>query len=471
MQKYGQVLRTVNSRAGVLLVLCTALVLTGCTAHLKGVSGPVTWQATDLRVIERSVSGAARDIYAFTLVLEETQGAALTFTHLEYTISQPAFNPTGETRQAVIIWKLHPYGELRLPFSSYWYCAATLATDCLRGGAIAPWYHIILTGTDDQGQDVRVAMDFRLPQNPPQPKIVQAREAPPMPPPSTASAPLGDSGPVPFQTVSNRILVHAVLNHKEYVTLLLDTGSTETFLTPDTVKRLGISPVADAPKRTTTVLGGRQVEFPLVQLSAIAVGEAIMEGLQVGVLASFPDAYLVDGILGGSFLQHFTMTLDYATSRLRLVPKDAAVSSPATAAWPPVVRSAVPIQVIGHHILVRAVLNRTESVTLLLDTGATHTILTPDTAQRLGISPPADAPRQTALVADGQLHEVPFVQLTTLAVGEAVVENLRVGVSALFPQAPVVGGLLGGDFLGQFTVILDRAAHQIRLETRQTGKP
>jgi hypothetical protein len=162
MQKYGHVLRTVHSRAGVLLVLCTALGLTGCIAHLKGVSGPVTWQATDLRVIERSVSGAARDIYAFTLVLEETYGAALTFTNLEYTISQPAFNPTGETRQAVISWKLRPYGELRLPFSSYWYCAA-LATDCLRAGAIAPWYHIILTGTDDQGRAVRVAMDLRLP--------------------------------------------------------------------------------------------------------------------------------------------------------------------------------------------------------------------------------------------------------------------------------------------------------------------
>jgi predicted aspartyl protease len=456
MQKAGQVLRTVPSQVGVLFILCIALLLSGCTANLKGVSGPVTWQATDLRLIERSVSGAARDMYAFTLVLEETQGAALTFTHLEYTISQPAFNPTGETRQAVIIWKLRPYGELRLPFSSYWYCATTLTTACRRGGAIAPWYHIILTGTDDQGRAVRATIDFRLPQNPP------------LPPPRTALATIGDSGAIPFQTVNNRILVHAVLNHKTHVTLLLDTGSTETFLTPDTVKRLGIGPIADAPKRTTTVLGGRQVEFPLVQLSTIAVGDAVVQALQVGVLASFPDAYLVDGILGGSFLQHFTMTLDYATSRLRLVPQDAIVLLPATPALLPVVRCTVPMQVMGHHILVRAVLNRTASVTLLLDTGATHTLLTPDTAQRLGISPPADAPRHTAWVADGQLQEAPFVPLTTLAVGEAVVENLLVGVAALFPQVPGVDGLLGGDFLGQFTVILDRAAHQIRLETHQT---
>jgi hypothetical protein len=62
--------------ASVLVVLGTTMV--GCTACLKGRSGPVAWQATDLRVIERSVSGAERDIYAFSLVLEETQGSALT---------------------------------------------------------------------------------------------------------------------------------------------------------------------------------------------------------------------------------------------------------------------------------------------------------------------------------------------------------------------------------------------------------
>jgi hypothetical protein len=48
---------------GVLVVLGTTIM--GCTVYLKGMSGPVAWQATDLRIIERSVSGADRDIYAF----------------------------------------------------------------------------------------------------------------------------------------------------------------------------------------------------------------------------------------------------------------------------------------------------------------------------------------------------------------------------------------------------------------------
>jgi len=272
--------------------------------------------------------------------------------------------------------------------------------------------------------------------------------------------------------VGNHVLVSALLNRKEYATLLVDTGATHTFLTPDTAKRLGVSPAADAPKHTTTVIGGRRVEFPLVPLSSIAVGQAMRENLQVGVLASFPNAPLVDGILGGSFLKNFTMTLDYATSRLRLVLKEPLPTPPPTPALAlATMRSAVPIQLVGNHVLVRAVLNHTEHVTLLLDTGATYTLLTPTTVRRLGLNPPADAPRRMLRGADGQPHEVPFVQLSALAVGEAMRENLPVGISVLFPRAPSVDGLLGGDFLEQFKMTLDRGTRQMWLESPQTERP
>jgi predicted aspartyl protease len=452
---------------GVLVVLGTTMM--GCTAYLKGMSGPVAWQATDLRIIERSVSGADRDIYAFALVLEETQGSAITFTNLEYTVSQPGINPTGVSYHSSILWKLRSRGELRQPFSFYWNCDER---QCPNWVATAPWYNIILTGTNAQGQPIRVAIDLKLPQSPPKLQRGPSQETLAASPLNPASVPGSDSGPVPFQTVGNHVLVSVLLNQKEHAILLVDTGASHTFLTPDTAKRLGVSPAADAPKHTTTVIGGRQVEFPLVTLSHIAVGQAMRENLQVGVLASFPNAPLVDGILGGSFLKDFTMTLDYATSRLRLVLKEPLPKPPPTPALAlATMRSAVPIQLVGNHVLVRAVLNHTEHVTLLLDTGATYTLLTPTTAQRLGLSPPADTPRRTLRGADGQPHEVPFVQLSALAVGEAMRENLPVGISVLFPRAPSVDGLLGGDFLEQFKMTLDRGTRQMWLESPQTERP
>jgi hypothetical protein len=100
-------------------------------------------------MVQRAVTGTARDLYAFTLVLQETHGAALTFTSLEQTVSDPVLHPAGVTEQFSVRWKLHPHGELRYPFSGYWYCATG---ECPMGlMAPTPWYAFILTGTDARG--------------------------------------------------------------------------------------------------------------------------------------------------------------------------------------------------------------------------------------------------------------------------------------------------------------------------------
>jgi predicted aspartyl protease len=262
-------------------------------------------------------------------------------------------------------------------------------------------------------------------------------------------------------------MVRAVLNQQEYATLLLDTGAGQTFVTPDTAQRLGLIPATDTPTRTTAVVGGRQVQVPMVRLATLAIGNARRDNLPVGVLESFPHAPLFDGILGGSFLEHFTLTLDYPGSRLWLVPRGTPftpLTIPKTLA---VGSHAIPLKLANSYLLVSAVLNRTESVLLLLDTGASHTLITPRVAQRLGVEVTAHTPRRTMMVADGQRQEVPVVQLTALTVGHATVERPAVAISELFPRPSAVDGLLGMDFLGQFIVTLDRAAQQMWLASRQ----
>lgn len=463
-RSYRHVLRAIREIASVLLVLGMSLVITGCAAlgaRLSGVSGPIAWHATDLRVVERDVAGAKRDLYAFTLVLEEIQGTAVTLTHAAYTISQPGVNAAGVSEQKALLWKLQPRGELRHPFSFYWYCSEL---QCRDWGPTAPWWNIILTGTDDRGQPVRVTIDIRLPQNPPGPQIGQLQEPPRTPQPTTASAATVEGRAVPMQVVNNTILVGAVLNHKEYVTLLLDTGATHTVLTPDTAKRLRISPPPDAPKHTLVVTGGQKVEVSFTQLSALALGEAVVENLQVGVALVLPEAPLVDGILGEDFLQRFTMTLHYATSRLGLESRETSRTPQLpTASTPAAGRHTVPLQIANNRIWVRAVLNHTESVTLLLDTGSAYTKLHPNTAQRLGVSPTANAPIVTTTVFGGRRITYPLVQLSTMAVGDAMVENLQVGVFLALPWAPLADGILGGDFLQHFTMTLDHASRRLQL--------
>ena len=67
-------------------------------------------------------------------------------------------------------------------------------------------------------------------------------------------------------------------------------------------------------------LGSQEGELPLIRLTSLAVGDTAVEGLQVGVFTALPHAPFIDGLLGGDFLEHFTLTLDYRTKRLQLTP-------------------------------------------------------------------------------------------------------------------------------------------------------
>jgi clan AA aspartic protease (TIGR02281 family) len=443
--------------ARVLLTFSAALIIAGCAErqiHVTGASGPVAWQVTDFRIVTRSMQGTPRDLYTFTLVLQETQGTALTFQQVVSRLTHPSI-PT-LPQQSTILWQLRPHGELRQPFAF----PLCITDACKHAAAMAPWsLDLAILGTDQRQQPLRVVINTRLPNAPTAPSL------------SSAVPPDEGTNPIPFETVQNHIMVRAMLNQQEYATLLLDTGAGQTFVTPDTAQRLGLSPAADTPTRTTTMVGGRQVEVPMVRLATLAIGNARRDNLPVGVLASFPQAPFFDGILGGSFLEHFTLTLDYAGSRLWLVPRGTPFMPPMVPKTTVTGSRAIPLKLASSYLLVSAVLNHTESVLLLLDTGASHTLMTPQVAQRLGIDITASTPRRTMTVADGQRQEVPVVQLTALTVGHAMVERLPVAISELFPHPSAVDGLLGMDFLGQFIVTLDRSARQMWLASRQPGKP
>jgi predicted aspartyl protease len=446
-----------------LLAVCVHLVLTACTTLSPRVdpgSAPIAWQATDFRVITRTIDGVERTLYTFMLVLAETQGSGITLTQLNYTTHHPGFALLPAAERATILWKLRPYGELRQFFYSSPCCSE--AHFGIRGRR-APAWHILLTGTNDHGQPVRVVIDLSLPQ-PPVPTQREA-EAPPRAALATpAPVPTVVGSAVPFATMRHTVLVHAVLNHQEPVTLLLDTGATRTLLTPDIARRLESNPEPNAPTTSMVTLGGQQGELPLIRLASLAVGDAVVEGLQVGVFTALPHAPFIDGLLGGDFLKHFTLRLDYAQSRLQLMPQDMPdPSSHLTASPAAAVLSTTSTEVIDNHMLVHAMLNHTEPVTLLLDTGTTYTMLTPETARRVGLYPTQHRPRGLLKVVGGQEVRFPLVPVAALAMGDAVVTDLQVGILAAFPGTRPVDGLLGGDFLEHFTLTLDYSSRRLEI--------
>lgn len=124
---------------------------------------------------------------------------------------------------------------------------------------------------------------------------------------------------VPVVFVGNTILVHATVNRSQRVQLIVDTGASVSLIRPIVLLRLGITVPDNAKRERMTVVGGQTVEVAFVRVN-LAVGDALVENLEVGVTEAFPEASDVDGLLGADFLRQFRMTLDKAQSRLMLGP-------------------------------------------------------------------------------------------------------------------------------------------------------
>ncbi|PON15353.1 hypothetical protein C2W62_24270 [Candidatus Entotheonella serta] len=175
-----------------------------------------------------------------------------------------------------------------------------------------------MTGTDSQGQPVRVTAPLRLPSNPraiPQTRPASRASTQQMPSVSSAST---VAVTIPIQSINNRSLVYAFVNNRERVLLLLDTGASRTILNPDVASALGLRITAETPRRKLRVFRGQEIDVPFVQLAALAVKDAVVKELEVGIYQGHPQVPLIDGVLGNDFLNHFTVTIDRTASRLQL---------------------------------------------------------------------------------------------------------------------------------------------------------
>jgi predicted aspartyl protease len=128
-------------------------------------------------------------------------------------------------------------------------------------------------------------------------------------------------------------------------------------------------------------------------------------------------------------------------------------------------RTEVPVTLEGNAVFVPVFLNGTHAATLLLDTGATISLLRPALAQELLVAPArGGGSTATLVIAGGQKITVPVGRLRSIRTGSLLVEDLDVGIYDALPACPDVHGLLGGDFLRNFRVTVDRGAKRLILE-------
>jgi hypothetical protein len=112
----------------------------------------------------------------------------------------------------------------------------------------------------------------------------------------------------------------------------------------------------------------------------------------------------------------------------------------------------------GSPILVSASIGGTGSLTLILDTGADRTMVSPGALGRLGIPVGDGLPARIKGVTG--TAEGSMVQVASVEVGQAKVGPLRILVHDAELKAD---GLLGRDFLEHFTVTIDSKERQVTL--------
>jgi Aspartyl protease len=126
--------------------------------------------------------------------------------------------------------------------------------------------------------------------------------------------------------------------------------------------------------------------------------------------------------------------------------------------------TSVPVAMLQGMAFVRVVVNDGPGATLLLDTGSTHTVLSPRHARQLGISVPSNARQQIVQVVGGATITMPLVRVRSVSVGGLSVEELDIGIYEALPNGSGADGLLGSDFLRHFKVSVNQDAKQLTLE-------
>ncbi len=264
---------------------------------------------------------------------------------------------------------------------------------------------------------------------------------------------------VPLSVVGRVVFVEASVNGGPLKPFILDTGATETLLTPSAAEQAGMRVMGPANKPASRGT-----------VRSLAVGNARLVNLSVLVYDP-PQAFSLrldrginyHGILGYTFLSRFVTTVDYVRKKAYFVPvlssarRGNGVDAAATN------RQGIPVHVRNGLIFVKARINGQYPATLLLDTGSAEALILPGRIPAL---------ERLAKPLPGYTGVSQFVA-DTVSVGSATGRRIPFIVHAL-PQerraAPGYDGILGYPFLSNFAVTINYRNQMIVLEpTEGTG--
>lgn len=127
----------------------------------------------------------------------------------------------------------------------------------------------------------------------------------------------------------------------------------------------------------------------------------------------------------------------------------------------------IPLQKMGGSLIVEVTLNQERTAHLIVDTGASLTVLSTKIAIDLGILGTTDTELLTINTAGGSV-QVNMNYLSSINIGNARAENIAVAIHDLPDIPEEIEGLLGMSFLKHFLITLDAEHARLILRPKTT---
>jgi clan AA aspartic protease (TIGR02281 family) len=118
----------------------------------------------------------------------------------------------------------------------------------------------------------------------------------------------------------------------------------------------------------------------------------------------------------------------------------------------------------GQLLVVTATINGSRSVRLIVDTGASHTILSEAVARDLGYH--RDGGAMVTFKTAGGLIQARMVTADSIQLADARLVDIPVAIHDVSDAPSGIDGLLGMTFLDHFTIALDLDKSQLQLQRR-----
>jgi hypothetical protein len=269
----------------------------------------------------------------------------------------------------------------------------------------------------------------------------------------------------PFEIVSNKPIVQVRVNGSKPQPLMLDTGSAASLFDPPLAKSLGFEP--ESQNEGFFGVGNRKSSLTLLKPAAClemggAHAEVRLLGFDLSLISSV-EGTPIRGTLGGEFLKHFVVVIDYAKQTLRVLDPS--------------------FEYHGDGVILPVTIDRQIFTTVRIHKRSGETVegkFYVDTGTRTALSLNSPFVRDNHLL-DGETA-IPVATLGVGMGGESVATVYRVRELELGPlhfsgvvatashdekgvfADPNVAGIIGGELLRKFTVILDYPHQRVILE-------